>query len=74
VTRQRILFPEPDPDRLDPDIEYSTLEDDEPPFGPLMYLQELHASLKQVRGAEYASIKCREAWARYCREGGQCET
>jgi hypothetical protein len=65
---QKTLFSEPDPDRLDPAIQYATLEDDEPPFGPLLYLQFLGESLRRERGQVYASIQCRRIWAEYLGE------
>jgi hypothetical protein len=68
---QRTPFPEPDPDRLDPAIQYATLEeDDDPPFGPLLYLQFLGDSLRRNRGQALAAIQCRRIWAEY-RQGGE---
>jgi hypothetical protein len=47
------------------------LDDDEPPYGPLMYLQELYASMSAVIGATLAGRRAQAAWGNYRQEGGQ---
>ena len=65
MTQQKTLFPEPEPERIDTQPGCDSLDDDEPPFGPLMYLQELYIAIKGRQGKKAADIKTRRVWANY---------
>ena len=69
MSRQKTLFSEPEPDHIEPLPGCDMLDDDEPPYGPLMYLQELYASMAADIGAARAGPIAQAAWANYRQEG-----
>ena len=69
MSQQKTLFSEPESDHIEPLPGCDMLDDDEPPYGPLMYLQELYASMAAVIGATLAGRRAQAAWANYRQEG-----
>ena len=78
MTKQKTLFseqPEEIPDYIEPLPGCDSLDDDglgdEPPYGPLMYLQELYASQSAVIGTMLARRRAEAVWRNYRQEEGK---
>ncbi len=75
MTRQKTLFAaqsEEIPDYIEPLPGCDSLDDDglgdDPPYGPLMYLQELYASQAAVIGPMLARRRAEAVWTNYRQE------